>query len=378
MNESPAPANPPSVSSQSTNPGLLTNRIVGDIGDDFDLGDGIEKPDTAVPSSIDVDDFDDDDSDPGEEDTKREKLPSKPKDEPAKPKPVPPPAARDDAEEPKTAKGVLPTDRGTEDKPYTVNDLPGDKFVKLKIDGKEQTLPMRELADGYIRKQTFDSSLSKAKQAAIDAERIAKSHIEERTKLRSDVDAFLGDDERMFKYLMERDPDVLLRLGNRIGLQYGEWQKDPTALQRHNWERQQRQLQAERQRVEMEKKQWAEERARVEATERQNQVWQPIWKEAIKEAGFPENTPKFQRTVKAMVKVAQDENGGKLTRELFIECVKEAARLAGAPTVDARKPPAQEPPVQRERAAAKPNGKDKWEGMSHAQRMRDPNYLLRK
>lgn len=377
MNESSAPANPPSVSSSSTNPGLLTNRIVEDIGDDFDLGDGVEKPDTAVPSSIDVEDFDDE-GDTGDEDTKREKLPSKPKDEPAKPKPVPPPV-KDEAEEPKAAKGVLPADRGTEDKPYTVNDLPGDRFVKLKIDGKEQTLPMRELADGYIRKQTFDSSLSKTKQAMLDAERIAKSHIEERTKLRSDVDAFLGDDERMFKYLMERDPDVLLRLGSRIGVQYGEWQKDPSALQRHNWERQQRQLQAERQRVEQEKRQWEEERTRRETTERQNQVWAPIWREALKEAGFPENTPKFQRTVKAMVKVAQDENGGKLTRETFIECVKEAARLAGAPTVDARKPPPQEPPAQRERAAAKPNGKgDKWENMSHAKRMRDPNYLLRR
>ncbi len=377
MSDSAVATNPPSVSTSNTHPSLLADRIVADIGDDFDLGDGKDKPDNEIPSSIEPEDFDDDDG-VEDEDTKREKPAPKPKDEPAKPKPVVPPAAKDEADEPKAAKGVLPPDRGTEDKPYTVNDLPGDRFVKLKIDGKEQTLPMRELADGYIRKQTFDSSLSKTKQALMDAERIAKSHIEERTKLRSDVDAFLGDDERMFKYLMERDPDVLLRLGNRIGLQYGEWQKDPSALQRHNWERQQRQLQAERQRVEHEKKQWEEQRRKVEESERASQVWAPVWKEAMKEAGFPKATPEFQRVVKALVKVAQDDSGGKITPDVFKACVKQAAKLVGAETVESRTPPAQEPPAQRERVA-KPNGKaNKWEGMSHAQRMRDPDYLLRR
>jgi hypothetical protein len=48
---------------------------------------------------------------------------------------------------------------GSEDNPYTVKTLPADKFVKLKVDGEETVVPMKELADGYIRQQTFNKRL---------------------------------------------------------------------------------------------------------------------------------------------------------------------------------------------------------------------------
>src|SRR5690349_14280727 len=45
--------------------------------------------------------------------------------------------------------------RGTKEDPISITDLPEDSFIKLKIDGREETVSLRELGDGYIREQTF-------------------------------------------------------------------------------------------------------------------------------------------------------------------------------------------------------------------------------
>lgn len=376
----PTPAAAPTSSAKSHDygAGTLTDRIMSNIGDDFDLGVQYDTPAGSAETSIDPEDFDSDD-DEGGEPTKPE-TPAPKKKDAEKDKPKAPVVPKDEAsEEPRAAKSILPDDKGTEDAPYSVKDLPEDRFVKVKVDGEERVLPLREMADGYIRKQTMDRGLSAAKQATADAERIAQTHIQERTKLRADVDAFLSNDERMFTYLMERDPDVLLRLGERIGNQWGEWQKNPEALQRHNYQRQQRQIEAERKRVAQERQQWELERTKREASERSRQTWEPVWKESLKEAGFPKVTPEFQRIVKALVSVAQEDGGGRVTTEAFKACVAKAAQITGAETVASRKPPAQNPPGDRTATPARPpRGEKKWEGMSHAQKFRDPDWILRR
>jgi hypothetical protein len=382
----PAPAAPAPSSPRprDNNAGTLTDRIVSGIGDDFDLGTNYEEPSRGGLTEIEPGDFDeDDDADDGDaEDTKREKPAPKPKpkDEPSKPKAVAPAPAKGEPEappEPKV-KSPLPLDRGTEDKPYGVNDLPADKFVKLKIDGQETTLPMRELADGYIRKQTFDVNLSKAKQSIQDAERIARGHLEERTKLRGDLDAFLGDENRVFKTLIERDPDMLLRLGALIGTQYGEWTKDPGARQRYDFERQQRQLAEERKRVESERRAWEAKRSQTEATEAARRNWEGPFKEAMKEAGFPKITPEFQDTVRALMAQAQKRGQGKVDVATFKAIVLRAAKLVGAETVDQRQPPSPSAPEPREPMQRTPRGEKKWDGMTHNQKFRDNDWILRK
>jgi hypothetical protein len=358
----------------STNIGTLTDRLVSDIADDFDLGSDAEAEDDAGgTTSLDVSDFADDE-DGDDEDTKREKPAPK---ETPKPKAVPP-AAKDEPAPEQKVKSPLPLDRGTEDKPYGVNDLPSDRFVKLKIDGQETTLPMRELADGYIRKQTFDVNLSKAKQTIQDAERIARGHLEERNKLRGDLDAFLGDENRVFKVIMDRDPDMALRLGALIGTQYGEWTKDPGARQRYDFERQQRQIQAERKRVEEERRAWETQRTQREASENARRTWEGPFKEAMKEAGFPKMTPEFQDTVKALMAQANKRGGGKVDVATFKAIILRAAKLTAAETVDQRQPAPTPAPAPREAAKRPAGGKDRWEGMSHAAKLRDPDFLLRK
>lgn len=373
----PAPAAPPP--SADKNVGTLTDRLASKISDE-EFADLL--PDEAPPAKmLDLSDFDDEDDDGDAEDTKREKPAPKPKDEPEKkPKavaPAPPKGEPEAAPEPKAAKSPLPLDRGTEDKPYTVNDLPADRFLKLKVDGQETTLPLREVADGYIRKQTMDVNISRAKQVMQDAERIAKGHIEERTKLRGDLDAFLGDEQRVFKHLLDRDPDMLLRLGALIGTQYGEWTKDPGARQRHDFERQQRQLQAERQRVEQERQTWERERTSRAAAEEARRTWEGPFKEAMREAGFPKITPEFQDTVKALMSQAQKRGQGKVDVATFKAIVLRAAKLVNAETVDQRQPPGQPAPAPREPAQRAPRS-EKWEGMSHAEKFRDPDFILRK
>lgn len=358
--------------------GTLTDRLVSDLGDDFDLSPDPDDPTPAEArvTDLEADDFDEAEDDEGAEDTKPE-TPAKKKPTPQAPKPKDEAAKEEPAPQPKAAKPVLPADRGTEDKPYSINDLPADKFVKVKIDGQERTIPLREAADGYIRKQTMDAHVGKAQQLVADAQRIGKAAVERHKQTVANVNQLLGNAEHLFNYISQ-DVDLMTALGKKMGDRFLEWEKDPGSLQRYREDLQQRAIQAERERLDRERSEWEQSRTQKEAAERNNALWMPVWREALKEAGFPKVTPELRNYVTALVQVTQNQNGGKLTAEQFKACVKQAAKLAGSETVADRQPEPSAAPAARAPRPNGSNGKTKWDGMPHAVKMRDPNYLLRR
>lgn len=111
------------------------------------------------------------------------------------------PAEESEAEE-------LESEPGSEKDPWTLKDLP-DEYVTVKIDGEEQTLPLRQLAENGMRQQTFDKRAHELKQLTERAETMLAESQENAHKLRAGITATLSSHERLLPYLNEHYPDVL-------------------------------------------------------------------------------------------------------------------------------------------------------------------------
>src|SRR5687768_9511175 len=61
------------------------------------------------------------------------------------------PADLEAAEPEEADDDYLPEGKGTKENPLTVKDLPQDRFVEVKVDGKKEVVDLRDAVNGYVR-----------------------------------------------------------------------------------------------------------------------------------------------------------------------------------------------------------------------------------
>src|SRR4051812_14700888 len=64
--------------------------------------------------------------------------------------------------------------KGSKEDPLAIQDLQADRFVKIKIDGTDEVVSLRELGNGYIREQTFRGRVHRAGEVVQEAATVAK------------------------------------------------------------------------------------------------------------------------------------------------------------------------------------------------------------
>lgn len=350
----------------------VLDRLVDGIDGDLDM-DGPER-ETDLPEKQQFSDLKPEDFDEDEEEKPKPKAKAK-----AEPKAKSEPKGDEEPEERPAAAAseALAKDRGTQEKPYTVKDLPEDKFVQVKIDGKPATVSMKELATGYIRQETFHGVYNRASQAIEEATTIAKRQLDERQALRQDVVALFSTPDRMFKHMLNNHPDEMMALGQQIAAQYVEWKNNPEALASHKHSIQLRQVESERQRLQQEKSAWETQQRSTQAQAEARRTWEPVYQKVMKEAGFPKLTPEFRETCEALLHQARAKSdNGKVSAEAFEACFRRALVLnKPESTVQNRTPAAPNNPARTARQPSS-NGKKDWESKSYLARLRDPNFML--
>ena len=326
-----------------------------------------EKRSTGKPSDLKPEDFDELDE-PAPEEKPKPKKSAAPQAEPEEP--AEPAEAKPEADRP------WPKDKGTREKPLALKDLPDDTFVSVQVDGKRETISLKEYAQGVIRMESFHGAYNRAHQAYEEVTQIAQKAIQEREAIRNDLRALFRAPQRMFKHLFDHHPREMLDLGRLIAQQFKAWNEDPEAQRAHEDGIQQRQLQAERDRLQQERQRWDEQQQSARAAAEAKRAWAPVYEKVMKEAGFPKLTPEFQEDVKAFLEHAKSKvPDGKITAEVFEAVFRRVLKMHRLERVADRQPAA---PVNPPRQATPKNGKGRdWDGVSTYEKMRGTDFFLR-
>lgn len=270
----------------------------------------------------------------------------------------------------------LPEGKGSRDNPLTVKDLPQDKFIKVKVDGKEEIVDLRDAVSGYIRTQAFDRMTSKVNANLEEALTITRQAVEERATFRQNFLSFCQDPKRLHAHLAEHFPETVREMAHLEAQRFAEEKANPGVVE-------QRRLAAERRRLEAERAAWEEQqqsehrtRAEREATARLQAAIAPGYNAGIKEAGLVgvKLTPEFVDTVKALAAPLQKR--GDLDADSMRAIVLRAAKLVPQASVKDRRPVAA-PPAPARQPAQRQRGKD-WGAVPAAERLRDPDFFLRR
>ncbi len=270
--------------------------------------------------------------------------------------------------------------RGSKEEPFTVKDLPKDKYIELKVDGERVTVSFDELASGYIREETFSRRINKTKALAEQAEEMVAKATGERQRVREELRALLHDPEQLYDFFLASDDreQVLEAVARKYAELRRLHRERPEERLRFQRQRDQERLEYERrawqQQVEAEK----QERIRKEQTERARSIFQPGWEAGLRRAGFPEVTQGLWDEV--MVRVNQKhQRGEQVTSDDVTDFVVRAAKLLELAPRGGKKRPAPAP-VKEPRREAAPAGRrkgDPWAGKTRAQKLRDPDYFLK-
>lgn len=269
---------------------------------------------------------------------------------------------------------------GTKEQPFTVQDLPADKYIELKIDGKKETVPLAELAAGYVRERTFHQRINQTKQLADRAEQLAQRANATQEKLRTELRTFLTTPDELYEYFLADDQrEAVLE---QVAMRYAELRRrhreEPDERLRFQRERDKARLDAERRAFEEERQRAQEERARQEAHERGWQVFKPGWDEGLRRSGFPEPTKQLYDEVMLRCQ-AQVQRGEPVTSDDVARYTQLAAKYLDLKPAAAKPKPA--PAMARKREAVngeRVNGKrDPWADKPLHERRRDPEYWMR-
>lgn len=363
-----------------------TDRLVSGIGDDFDLDadpeEGAEpthaekpakpkakpksKPENEQRSSLEESDFEDAPSEASNTPRPHDPEPGEGEEAQAHERP-------DKPEKPQFG----PKDRGTRDKPLTEKDLPDDRFIKLRINGKEEVVSMRDAVKGFIAKQTFDRVYSQVNANAEKVLQLGNQAIEERERIRDELQSFLTNPEKMLGWCMKYAPEVADQFAMRYATEYlQKWREKPELKMQFEHERKLAQLREQQQTNEQQHRDWERHRAMTERTAEKKALLAPGYHEGMKLAGFPKATAEFQDTVKALLSEVSKRR--ELTPEDVRTAVVRTAQLLKSPTVQDRRPaPVSNTPREPAPTSAKPNGKGKdWSEVPYAQRVRSTDYFL--
>jgi hypothetical protein len=277
----------------------------------------------------------------------------------------------DDAEE---EDDLLPKGKGSKDNPLAVKDLPTDKFVMVKVDGKEEVVDLRDAVNGYIRTQTFDRLTSKVKAAETEALEIARGAVEERQQFRDSVTAWFQDPVKVFERLDEHFPETLQQVGVMVAQRFKHEHENPGAREQRELAKERARLARERQEVEQQRQEHERTQQQREAAARLQEALKPGYTAGIKEAGLlgAKLTPDFRETVSILVERAR--KAGQLDADVMRQIVVRAAKLSPVETVQQRKPAPAPAPAPKAVKRPASNGKKDWTGVPISQRLKDPAF----
>lgn len=357
-----------------------SDRILAGIGDEFDLDasetpdEGAEptqgkapkpkpkKPDKPQGTSLDESDFED--------------APTEGKNTPRPHDPEPTEPTEPDDTEPE-APSFGPKDRGTKEKPLSFKDLPDDRFIRIKIDGKDETVSLKEAVRGHIRKEAFDRAYSLVQHNADKALALASRTLKEKENIRGELQAFLSNPGKMLGWCMKYAPKVADEFARLYATEYlAKWRDKPELRLQFEHEREMASVREQREAHDKEVRDWERQRAIAENVEAKKKLLGPGFHEGMKLAGFPKLTPEFQDTVRALL--AETMKRGPLTPEIVRDAVVRTAKLLQSPNVqDRRPPPVANTPREQPRSAPRTNGNGKdWSQVPYAQRVRDLGFYL--
>lgn len=271
-------------------------------------------------------------------------------------------------------------ERGSKEEPFTVKDLPADRFIELKVDGEKVVVPLSELARGYISEKTFNQRITKTKQLADEATQHLTRLKETETSLREATRTLLSDPEELLGYFTataERE-NVLMQVAQAFAAQVRKHREDPNARLQYERERDARRLQEERERWQAQKEAEARAAQEREAQERFEKVFRPGWNEGLKRAGFPDVSGQHGQALweEVMVRLNQRHQSGKaIAPDDVADFVHRAAKLLELPPKNAGKKPRPAPaPPPRERTS---KGRDPWADKPRRERVRSTDYFLK-
>ncbi len=277
--------------------------------------------------------------------------------------------------------------RGSKQEPFSVKDLPSDKFIEVKVDGEKLVIPLSELPAGYIRQETFSRWANKTKLLADEAQGLIQKAAETKEQVRSAVRELLSDAEGLFDYYTATDERE--KVLEAVARRYAELRKlhreRPDERLLFQRRRDEQRLAAEREHWETQKRTEEEERQRKETLAQMRSTFQPGWEAGLRRAGFPEVTTadgKFTPAGQALwdevvVRCNQKQaRGERITSSDIEDFVVRAAKLLELPARGGRKKPAPAPAAPPRAAAAQGRQKDPWKDLPQHKRVKSPDYFL--
>lgn len=269
--------------------------------------------------------------------------------------------------------------RGSREDPYTVKDLPKDKFIEVKVDGEKRVVSLDELANGYIAQSTFSARINKTKALADQAEIAVKQAGEFRDRLRTEFQQFVGDPNELYNFFLatEEREQVLEKVAQRYAALLRRFRDNPD--ERITWarERDRKRLQAEREHFEAQRRAEIEAKQRHEADQRAIAIFKPGWEEGLKRAGFPKPTQELYHEV--MLRVDQRARQGlPIESDHIAEFTERACKLLDLrPATSKRPAPAPRKPASEAKPAARRSRGVDWGSMSSAERRKNPDFWIK-
>jgi hypothetical protein len=267
-------------------------------------------------------------------------------------------------------------ERGSKEEPFSVKDLPKNKFIELKVDGEKTVVSLSELADGYIRERTFSARINRTKALADEAQAMVQQATELPKRLRSEFQSFIGDPEQIYDFFLgtEEREQTFARAAERYALLLRRFRENPHERLAFQRQRDTERLTKEREAWESQKRAVESERQRKESFQRTLSIFKPGWETGLRKAGFPTPTKALYNEV--MVRCRQlADSGGQVTSDDVAMFTERAAKLLELPRASDKRP---KPPPQS--AAPKPKGADKrvraWDTMPAHERKKNPDYFL--
>lgn len=264
--------------------------------------------------------------------------------------------------------------RGSKEEPFTVKDLPADKFIEVKVDGEKTVVPLSELASGYIREQTFNKRINQTKALADQAEQQLSRAREFQSRLTTEFKTFVSDPDQIYDFFLATDEreqvfEAAARKYAELRRHHRENPEQRLAFQR---QRDQLRLQQEREHFEQQRRAEMETRQRQEAQQRAVAIFKPGWEAGLRKAGFPQPTKELYEEV--MVRANQRVASGQpVTSDDIADFTYRAAKLLELQPASAKKPKAAPPPPAKEKRAA---ARSEWEKVPPHKRRQNADFFL--
>lgn len=268
--------------------------------------------------------------------------------------------------------------RGSKEDPFSVKELPSDKYIQLKVDGEKVTVSLRELADGYIGQRTISARLNKTKALTDEATQHIERAKHEREQVRGAVRELLGDAGQLYEYFLatgDREK-VLEEVALRYAEQLKKFRLNPHERLAFERRRDEMRLQQEREHWQAQQRAEAEDKQRKELHQRFTAMFTPGWEQGLKKAGFPKPTQQLYEEV--MVRANQRAQSGQLvTSDDIAEFTYRACKLLELPPKGATKPRPAPASAPKERGPARRRSNDPWAGKSSSEKRKDLDWWTR-